>query len=98
MQKLKCEQTCEDFRKTLEGKLPAVPSDDVEMDWNACKDSNGNKIASEQEKVARWKECFNTVLNCEEPAIFYDWIKMNKNDCPINTAPFSVEEVVTVVR
>ena len=210
VQKLKCQQTCDEFRETLENKLPPVPSNDVETEWNewktamqetaatvlgharghreewitddtwilinekkdlkrkmetsnngrrevfknlhrskaaevkratrrdrrlfyhrkaeeaedaaqrgdqrtlfklakdlggirrnyngAIKDSNGNKIASEKEKVARWKEHFNNVLNCEEPAILNDWAHMNRNDCPIDTAPFSIEEVDIVVQ
>ena len=46
----------------------------------------------------RCKELFNTVLDCKAPVILNYWANMNQNDCPISTAPFSVEEVDTVVQ
>ena len=30
-------------------------------------DSIGNKVTAEHEKILRWKEHFQSVLNCEEP-------------------------------
>ena len=62
------------------------------------RDVNGNKITSEQDKVDRWKEHFQTVLNCEEPLITNDWNGVTQNECVINTEPITWQEVESVIK
>ena len=71
----------------------------IERRYNGViKDINGNKITAEQEKVRRWKEHFQSVLNCAEPLILNEWNDETRNECIINTAPFTVEEVERVLQ
>ena len=46
VQKLKCQQTCDEFRETLENKLPPVPSNDAETEWNAWKTAMLETVAA----------------------------------------------------
>ena len=62
------------------------------------KDSNGNKINTERGKTLRWKEHFQSVLNCDEPLILNDWNNEIQGECPIDTGVFSRGEVKTVIQ
>ena len=56
------------------------------------KDANGNKISSEREKVERWKEHFNRVLNCDEPTsthVFENQLR----ELQVDLGPIREEEV-----
>ena len=57
------------------------------------KDSNGNKISTEEDKMRRWREHFYTVLNCEEPDIVNDWNEPLEHDTGIIMEDFQLDEV-----
>ena len=57
------------------------------------KDANGNKLTTDQDKNNRWKEHFQSVLNCAEPEVTNTWSNMNKQGLPINTSEITAAEV-----
>ena len=56
------------------------------------KDQNGNIITNEEDKLKRWKEHFETILNRDEPRLRAD-IKQAEEDLEININCPSIEEV-----
>ena len=61
------------------------------------KDSSGNIIPGEKEKVKRWKEHFETVLNRPDPVQAPD-IAAADEPLDINTDPPTLEEVKTAIK
>ena len=61
------------------------------------KDSSGNIIPGEKEKVKRWKEHFETVLNRPDPDHAPD-IAAADEPLDINTDPPTLEEVKTAIK
>ena len=61
------------------------------------KDSEGNLLASELEKLQRWKEHFKTILNRPEPLDRAE-IPEATEDVDINTDPPSLEEVKAAIK
>jgi hypothetical protein len=61
------------------------------------KDREGNPISCEEEKIRRWKEHFESVLNREEPRLRAD-IKPAESELEIDTACPTLEEVKECIK
>lgn len=57
------------------------------------KDANGNKLTTDQDKNNRWKEHFQSVLNCPEPELLNSWIDANEQPLTISTSEITPAEV-----
>ena len=58
------------------------------------KDENGNKLTTEEQKKDRWKQHFDSVLNCDEPPVLNDWDSISVQETMIDTSPFSMDEIL----
>ena len=50
------------------------------------KDTNGNKITVEHDKVRSWKEHVQSMLSREEPLTLNEWYDYTRNECTVDTA------------
>ena len=61
------------------------------------KDKQGHCITREEDKIRRWKEHFETILNREEPRLKAD-IKEAEQDIKVSTSSPDVEEVKESIK
>jgi hypothetical protein len=75
--------------KDLSGKMsPKVP----------INGADGKPLKSQEEQAKRWKEHFQTVLNCPEPDILHDFSGDSINDLGIDTSAITKDEVAKVIK
>ena len=62
-------------------------------------DAAGNRLTTEEDKNQRWKEHFQSVLNCPEPDVVNTWSDVAQGQpLTINTAQITIDEVRNAVK
>ena len=63
--------------------------------------ANGESSKTHEERSARWKEHFQSVLNCPEPTIAFDQEQFCERpaiELDVNTNPINEEKVTKAIR